>query len=162
MPLSYPSTASQGLATTATILNRLYAVPFIPNQNITTSALYMNVTTLGAGALAQILIYSDLNGLPNTKLYESANLDCSTTGIKTATTTFNFVAGTTYWLSIHASAVFTISFINTSGLFPISISGVASPNTYVFTSATFGSTPTTFGTPTFASGNTPFVGITKA
>jgi hypothetical protein len=158
---TFASTASQGLSTTTTIVNRLYAVPFIPNQNITTSALYMNVTST-TGGNARILIYSNLNGLPDQKLYESSNLDCSTTGLKTATTTFNFVAGTTYWLSIHASAAFTISFIQSSGLFPIAILGAANPNTYVFTSASFGSAPTTFGTPVITNGNAPFVGITKA
>lgn len=157
-----PATTSQGLSGQATVTNRLYGVPFIPNQNITTSALYMNVTTLGVGVNCRVLVYSSLNGLPDTKLYESANLDCSTGGIKTASTTFNFVAGTTYWLCIHASGICTISFINTSGLFPIAIPGSANPNTYVFTSATFGSAPTTFGTPSITNGNAPFIGVTKA
>jgi hypothetical protein len=158
---TFAGTASQGLSTTTTSVNRLYAVPFIPNQNITTSALYMNVTST-TGGNARILIYSNLNGLPDQKLYESSNLDCSTTGLKTATTTFNFVAGTTYWLSIHASAAFTISFIQTNGLFPIAILGAANPNTHVFINVTYGSAPTTFGTPSITNGNAPFVGITKA
>lgn len=159
---TYAGTTSQGLAGAATASNRLYAVPFIPNQNITTSALYMNVTTLGIGAKSRILIYSNLNGLPDQKLYESADLDCSTLGVKTATTTFNFVAGTTYWLSLHTNLPFNASFINTSGLIPLAIAGTANPNTFVFTIVTFGSAPTTFGTPTITNGNAPFIGITKA
>jgi len=158
---TFSGIASQGLAGALTTTNRLYAVPFIPNQNITTSAFYINIVSTSGGN-ARILIYSDLNGAPNTKLYESANLDCSTTGIKTATTTFNFVANTTYWISLHTSSAFQASFIQTSALFPIGITGAANPNTFVFTTATYGSAPTTFGTASITNGNAPFVGITKA
>jgi hypothetical protein len=159
---TYAATTSQGLASTSTTFNRVYAIPFIPNQNITTSALYMNVAGATPSGQARILIYSNLNGLPDQKLYESTNLDCSTIGIKTATTTFNFVAGTTYWLCLHNSPTFNVSYINSSGAFPLSISGVGNAFTHVYVTASLGSAPTTFGTPTFASGNTPFVGITKA
>ena len=69
-------------ATTSGSANRLCAQPFIPAQTFTCSNLFINVTTLAPGTNARILIYSDLNGIPDTKLYESANLDCSTTGQK--------------------------------------------------------------------------------
>jgi hypothetical protein len=159
---TYAGTTSQGLASAGIVANRLFAVPFIPNQNITTSALYMNAAGSIASGLARILIYSDLNGLPNTKLYESANLDGSTPGLKTATTTFNFVAGTTYWLCLYVNLSFSVSQINTSGLIPLNINGVANPNTHVYVPATFGSAPTTFGTPVITNGNVPFIGVTKA
>lgn len=159
---TYPCTTSQGLAGGSLTFNRVNAVPFIPNQDITTSALYMNVTGATASGQARILIYSDLNGLPDQKLYESTTLICSTTGIKTATTTFNFVAGTTYWLCLHTTPTFSVSFINTSGSFPLSISGVNNPFTYVYVTATFPNAPATFGTPTIGSGNAVFIGITKA
>ena len=159
---TYPSKTSQGIASSSLTFNRVNAVPFIPNQDITTSALYMNVAGATASGQARILIYSDLNGLPDQKLYESTNLNCSTTGIKTATTTFNFVAGTTYWLCLHTTPTFNVSFINTSGLFPLSISDVNNPFTYVYVTATFPNSPATFGTPTFANSNAPFIGITKA
>jgi hypothetical protein len=167
LPLSsgqstYPSTTSQGVASGSLTFNRVNAVPFISNQNITTSALYMNVTGATPSGQARILIYSDLNGLPDQKLYESTTLICSTTGIKTATTTFNFVAGTTYWLCLHTTPTFNVSFINTSGSFPLSISGVGNPFTYVFVTATFPNAPNIFGTPTLGSGNAPFIGIIKA
>jgi hypothetical protein len=158
---TFAGTASQGLTGSLTTTNRLAAIPFIPNQNITASAFYINVVSTGGGNV-RVLIYSNLNGLPNQKLYESATLDCSTTGVKTATTTFNFVAGTTYWMTLHSSTGIQLSFIQTSALFPLSITGFANPNTFVFTTATFGSAPTTFGTPNFSNGNAPFIGITKA
>jgi hypothetical protein len=153
---------SFSLTTTATIVNRLYAYPFIPNQNITTSGMYINVTTAVASALSRILIYSNVNGLPNTKLYESANLDCSTTGVKTATTTFNFVAGTTYWLAFYSNSTSTINFINTTNLLPININ-TTNINVYAWSGATFGSAPTTFNpSPNFSTTVAPYIGITKA
>ncbi len=157
----FAGVTSVALTPANTAVNRLYSAPFIPNQNIRTSDLYMNVTST-TGGNARILIYSDLDGLPDQKLYESATLDCSTTGIKIAITTFDFIAGTTYWLGFHTSAAFTASFIQSSACFPLSIPGVSNPNTSVFTSAAFGSAPTTFGTPTFSQIPVPFIGITKA
>jgi hypothetical protein len=159
---TFAGITAPGFASAGIVANRLFAVPFIPNQNITTSALYMNAAGSIASGLARILIYSDLNGLPNTKLYESANLDGSTPGIKTATTTFNFVAGTTYWLCLYVNLSFSVSQITTNALIPLNTVNIANPNTHVYVSATFGSAPTTFGTPVITNGNVPFVGITKA
>jgi hypothetical protein len=153
--------SSQGMASTAMTANRLYSYPFIPAQSITTSNLYINVATLLASSLARILIYSDLNGVPYQKLYESANLDCSTTGIKTATTTFNFVEGTRYWLTLHSSSTQTLTSLATTSLINIKSTGISMASHY-FASPTFGSAPTTFvisGTQTAAA---PFIGITKA
>jgi hypothetical protein len=109
--LSINGTSLNGIAGVA---DRMTILPYIPNVSFTCASLYMNVTTLLAAANARILIYSDVNGVPTTKLYESANLDCSTTGIKTATTAFSFVAGTTYWLAIHSSSTPFYSAYNNS------------------------------------------------
>ena len=80
--------------------NTIYLMPFIPNVTFTTSNIFLNVAVLGVGVSARILLYnhSSTTGLPDTKIFESANLDCSTTGVKTATTTQTFTAGTPYWL----------------------------------------------------------------
>jgi hypothetical protein len=143
----------------AGVANRIVTYPFIPNRTITSSSLYLNITTAVASSNARILIYSNLNGLPNTKLYESANLDCSTTGFKTATTTFTFTAGTTYWLAIHSSSTQTFSGISNSMSIPIYYSGTAYFNQY-YISATFGSAPSTFGTGIGSQSNLPAVVIT--
>ena len=128
--------------TTFGTANRLTAQPFIPANTFTSANLYLNVSSFGIGALARILIYSDLNGIPNTKLYESANLDCSTNGIKTATTTFTFTAGTTYWICTHASTGSGFTSFTPSGVISILISGISNIQSYVYT-YTFGSAPTT-------------------
>jgi hypothetical protein len=156
----FPSTAygidasisAANVTTQATTANTLYLYPFIPNKTITSVSLKIQVTTLGAGVNCRILIYSDLNGFPNTKLYESANLDCSIIGVKTAITSFTFNAGTTYWLALHSSGVTTLSHINSSAATPLYLTNVGSNSITQYTSTiTFGSAPSTY---TYSSQNT--------
>ena len=119
--------------------NRLYLYPFIPNKNITIQSLSINVSTLFAGGLAKILIYSDVSGVPTTKLYESASLDLSTTGQKTATTTQTLTAGTTYWITLHASST---NSINTHSPATLSVIKMTTNNGGIsshYSSAPFGS-----------------------
>ena len=155
---SINSTATNTLGTAT---NRLYANAFIPAQTITCSSLYMNCSTLASGVFGRILIYSNLNGLPDTKLYESADLDLSTTGIKTATTTFTFTAGTTYWLSFHASGAATIQSIGTGSVIPVRVFGISFYSLYIATIAPpFGSAPSPFGAVSGTNTSVPFIGIT--
>jgi hypothetical protein len=153
------STGACAFSTLAGTANRLQVAPFIPAQTITSASLYINVTTLLNPSNARILIYSDLNGKPNTKLYESANLDCSTTGVKTATTVQTFVAGTTYWLGVHFSSTQSISGITVFNALAIAFQG-NTISTQFFITPTFGSAPNPFGTPTLLGGAIPVVGIT--
>ena len=156
------SITAQANTTANAFANRLTAYPFIPAQNITTSNLYIFVNTLAVGALGRILIYSDLNGKPDQKLYESANLDCSTTGNKFATTTFNFVAGTTYWLCFHSSSTPTLTAQNTTSLIPIKVVSSTSMANHYYAIPPFGSAPTTFVIVGTQTTTPPFIGITKA
>jgi hypothetical protein len=131
----------------------------MPANTFTCSSLYIHVNTGAVGANARILIYSDNNGTPGTKTYESVNLSCSTTGVKSVATAQTFVAGTTYWLGVYNSA--TIAYIGfpTTALLPIT-TNFSFAVTQFFINSTFGSAPTTFGTPTFLGGNAPLIGIT--
>ncbi|CAB5224020.1 hypothetical protein UFOVP387_25 [uncultured Caudovirales phage] len=147
------------LSTQAATANRLLVVPFIPATSFTCSSLYINVSSLLIGSNARILIYSDLNGLPDTKIYESSNLNTQTNGIKTATTTQTFNAGTTYWIGVHSSGTQSYSALPVASLYPILFNGTTNVSSYYIT-PTFGSAPTTFGTPTNNSGLVFFVGIT--
>lgn len=81
----------------------LYLTPFIPANTLTITSAAIQVTNVGAGTNMKIVIYSDVNGLPTTKLLESSLLDISTTGFKTFTTSFTFNASTTYWIGTIAS-----------------------------------------------------------
>jgi hypothetical protein len=141
--------------------NQMYSYPFFPNNTITSVSLKINVTTLGAGVNCRILIYSNVNGLPTTKLYESANLDCSTTGIKTATTSFTFTAGTAYWLCVQSSGTTSLSGIPTTSLIPLQMTSTPSsvPIVAYINSSTFGSAPTTFVINNRTGSTVPLVGI---
>jgi hypothetical protein len=100
-----------GGASQATSANRMTFIPIIPKTTFTASNFAINVVNTTAGSLCKILIYSDLNGYPSTKLYQSTDLDCSTGGVKTATaSSFVFNANTIYWvgtISNQAGATFT-------------------------------------------------------
>lgn len=128
----------------ATIATRIYLTPYIPAQDITCSSLQINVTTAVASSNARILIYSDLDGIPDTKLYESANLDCSTTGVKTATTTQTFTAGTTYWIGLHSSSTQAFTSIPVAQLLVMSHSIGSNTFTSYIANVTFGSAPATW------------------
>lgn len=120
----------------------LYLLPFIPNKTITSVSLKINVVVTGVGAIARILVYSDLNGFPRSVLYQSSNLDCSTSGVKSATTSFTFTAGTTYWLAVQVgTANITLSGITTSSLAPIFHFGFSAPYTGYYTSGLTMGTP---------------------
>lgn len=135
--------------------NSIIAYPFTPNKTITSSQLRMNVTTLGAG-LSRILIYSNNNGFPNSKLYESADINVSTTGVKTITTTQTFNAGTTYWLAYHTNINHSVSAIPIGALIPLITSNVASSSITFYTlPATFGSAPSTYTYSSANSGGVP-------
>ena len=150
----------------ALVNNRIALFPYIPNQNITTSDLQIEVNTLQAGSNCRILIYSNLNGLPDTKIYESANLDCSTNGTKTAITTQTFTAGTTYWIGVHGQNTAFLWALQPSQSLPIKVTGNTNGGlvtNYIFKDVTFGSAPATFGTPTGFGNISPYlVKLTKA
>jgi hypothetical protein len=136
-------------ATLATVGNFIYLSPFVPANTLTVSNLQINVTTLTVGGNARILVYSDVAGVPTTKLLESSlNLDCSTIGTKTSTpaTPFTFTAGTTYWLGLYSNLAVTLSAVNPTQLIPISTSLFTGGFSTMIAAATFGSAPTTLST----------------
>lgn len=146
------------------VANRMTFLPFVVANNLTISNLFSTVNVAGVGASARILIYSDLNGKPSGKLYESATLDCSTTGSKTTTTSFTFVAGTIYWICFHGGGVtFTVFSYQQAGLYTIKSSG-ASPIYGYYLSASIGSAPATITSGLVNNGinTTPAVFLTKA
>lgn len=150
------ATALTGTTMTA---NRIYLAPLIVNKTVTSASLFVNCSTLLAGGLCRILIYSDVNGVATTKLFESSSLDCASTGIKTATTAFTFQAGVTYWVGVYSNNGHGLSGVSAGAMQVIDISGVALSN-YGFVAGTFASAPTTLGALTFANGLMPFVGVT--
>lgn len=153
------------LSNTNFTANRLVAYPYIPAQSFTASNLFINVSANAAGSLCRIAIYSDLNGYPNSLLFVSADLDCNSAGQKTALTTFNFVAGTTYWLAFHGGAVSaSLSCILPAQSIPLRMNNITSAANSVFYALNFTTpTPSTFlAGQSFISQNLQYIGITKA
>jgi len=136
--------STSATSNTAIVPNIIYLSPFIPANTLTVSSFLLNVSIAGAGN-ARFLVYSDLNGVPSSKLLESDNQDCSTLGFRTYTASFTFNAGTTYWLGIYSSIACTISSINAAQLIPISSAVFTGAYTVVNVGATFGSALATLG-----------------
>lgn len=84
--------------------DRLYAIPFIPVKDTRYSNLSIAVNSTTGTGFGRILVYDDLNDRPNSKLYESTDLDLSTAGIKIVNTSGTFLAGVTYWLCWYNSS----------------------------------------------------------
>jgi hypothetical protein len=154
---------SSSSASAVSAANTIYLSPFVPANSLTISNLQINVASAAVGASARILVYSDLNGVPTTKLIESTTLDCSTTGAKTYTTSYTFTAGTTYWLGVYTNNTsFFMSTISSANSIPISTNAFSTAYTSVTASATFAAAPTTLGTATLASGNMYVINLTAA
>jgi hypothetical protein len=151
-------TTAAGLSATAGLANRISIMPYIPANTFTCSSLYISVNTGAAGAFSRILIYSDNNGTPGTKTYESVNLNCSTSGIKSVVTAQTFVAGTIYWIGVYNSITITYSAFASTSLIPIMLNA-SFPLTHLQSATTFGSAPTTFGSSLPTGGNAPIIGI---
>jgi len=157
---------SLGASTTGAsfTLARLTLVPFIPANTFTISEILMYCNILGVGSLCRLLIYSDNNGFPNAKLYESADLNLSTIGFKIATTTFTFNAGTTYWLGFHGGAVTAnVTCNNIAAVYAFAQTGSAvnGANGYNVTAA-LGSAPANITTATLNTAPPQWIGLTPA
>jgi hypothetical protein len=98
-----------GLATSVNFGNQAYSpggqllqwFPFIPANTLTIDRITLYVSNAATSGVAVFTIYSNLNGMPDRKLFASSNVDCSTTGYKTITTTQTFTAGEVYWFGLN-------------------------------------------------------------
>jgi hypothetical protein len=153
---------SAAMGTLAGVANRLSVSPYIPAVSFTCASMYVNVTLISGGTNSKIIIYSDLNGVPDQRLFASSDLSMGTLGIVTApSSTFSFVAGTTYWIGLHTSGIAVTSAIPVANALCIATSGIINYTGYTATTTYASGPPTTFGTgTTLSSLLVPFVGIT--
>ena len=133
---------------TSTVANTISLYPFIPANSLTISNLQITVSTGTPGGLIRLLVYSDLNGVPSSKLIESTSLDCTSAAIKTFTTSYTFTAGTVYWLGYYSSTAISVNVYDAAQMTPISASTHFSAFTNVTAAATFPTAPSTLGTAT--------------
>ena len=104
--------------TLAGAANRMDLGPFFTSQPLRADRAAIAVSTAVAGALAKIVIYdSDDDGLPNNLIYESGNIDCSTTGGKEQVIDITFEENRIYWLGYRHSSTATLrSIVSSSAL----------------------------------------------
>jgi len=134
--------------------------PFIPANTLTIKNLILNVAAGSAGGLLRILIYSNLNGLPSSKLLESTDLDGSTAGTKTYIEAFTFTAGTTYWLGAYANTSITVFVIELAQSIPIASNGISGAFPTTTATATFPNAPATLSTSNLSGGNATSIMLT--
>lgn len=139
--------------------NRLDLMAFVPMRSFSVSEFQIDVVTAVAATNARILMYSDNSGVPNTKLIESTNLDCSTTGLKTYTASYTFTAGTTYWVGVHTSSTQTLRAIPLANLINLGTPNATGATHYSLYRSTpaFGSAPATYSGGTLTSAIGPEV-----
>jgi hypothetical protein len=140
------------IATITPTTNRLDVYPFYPNKTLTNCSLIVNVSTLGVGVSGRIVVYADLNGYPNSKIYESTNLDLSTIGDKTALAGITFNAGSVYWLGFYANGSALMRALSATSLAPIFAANANTSPTVAWSrvGTTLGSAPNPFAYNTYA------------
>jgi hypothetical protein len=133
---------ASGFGSTAQTANRLIVAPFIPANSFTSSNLFIRVLTGVPTALAKIVVYSDLNSIPNNLIYASTDLDCSTTGTKTATTSISFVAGNVYWVGVFTSLTQVIFTFTAAQTYSFNVTGsTPGPSNAYSSIVTYGTAP---------------------
>jgi hypothetical protein len=145
--------------------NTIFIAPCVFRQSFTTNLLSVRNNFLVAGArVIRILIYSNgtsganLN-YPETKLYESVDLDMTTLGVKSVITNLTFLANVTYWFGCYGNITGQVSAVsaNQASMFMY----FDQSNCQLRQAVTFGSAPTTWNvaTQTYASDVAVRVGI---
>jgi hypothetical protein len=109
---------------------RLLLTAFTPAYDLQIDAIsFVTVQTALAGGLLKVVIYSNANGQPNTKLFESATVSADTTGNKLLTgLSFTFNANETYWIATVSNGniqVRALDSFKTHPMFPV----IANSNT---------------------------------
>ena len=143
--------------TIAGVATRLVVMPFVPVVSFSIDRIAIDCTTAVASAQARAVIYDSdtTNNLPNTRLYDTAEFDCSAPGVKEETigTPFAFKAGHLYWIGVHSSSTATFRGVAIASCPAIGVIGTASGAVYTGyrRDVAFGTdSPDPFGTPTLA------------
>ena len=152
-------------------VGQLLLTAFTPGYDFQINAIsFVTVQTAVAGGLLKLLIYSNANGQPNTKLFESATVSADTTGNKILTgLTFTFNANETYWITTVANNSIQVRAYDNFQqypLFPI----IANSNTTqkypaYYVAASFNSPPATMsplGSSNFSSSRVPMITLRKS
>jgi hypothetical protein len=108
--MSTTSFSSGNMGGTAPGTNGLRLFPFTARAQTPITGLVLNVTNAVVGSLAKFIVYgSDANGRPDALLAETADVDCSSLGPKTAAVALTLRRGQTYWLGLRFNGNATVS-----------------------------------------------------
>ena len=145
--ITMPFNPYGGLSSVAMIADRIILYPLIPAQNITISALTINVVTFVASANARILIYDNISGTysPKNKILETTNLDCSTNGIKTFNYSYTFLKGEVYWFGVYSNLTPTVTAMSAGNMLTLRQDGILNVQ-QIESTYTFGTAPATYPT----------------
>lgn len=130
--------------------NRLFAQPIFIGNSVNLDRIGIEVTTAVASTNIRLLIYSDLNGLPNNLLLNAGVVDSSTTGVKELTIT-QFVSSGVYWLVCVSNGAPTVRAFNATlnNIAPTTFATVGTNGGYTIDAASgYNTPPTNFGNPT--------------
>lgn len=140
--------------------NQMIYFPYVSNKTFTSTTLSFNATSSVAGANCKLLIYSN-NGInaPQDKLYESTEIDLSSTGSKTISTSFTFTAGTIYWFGIYSNIFgpnISAMTSNGGGALPVCFIGTTLVLAWIQVALTYPTAPSVAGPNSFQS-NAPLI-----
>lgn len=136
---------------------QLLFTAFTPGYDFDFNAIsFVAVQAATVGGLLKVVVYSDSNGKPGTKLFESATVSTDTTGMKWLTgQNFTFNANETYWIATVSNDAVYVRAIDTYQMYPvfpvIANSATTQKYTNYFYNSNFNSLPTTM--PTLTSAN---------
>ena len=136
---------------------QLLLTAFTPAYDLQINAIsFVTVQTAVAGGLLKLLIYSNANGQPNTKLFESATVSTDTSGNKLLTgLSFTFNANETYWITTVANNSIQVRAYDTFQQYPlfpiIANSNTTQKYSAYYVAASFNSPPATM--PSLSSSN---------
>jgi hypothetical protein len=147
----WPANAALAATTRAGLADRVEIYPWRPAATVTIDRAAINVSTAVASAQARIVIYTAdaTTGRPDALIYESAALDCGTTGGKEHTlgTPVVLTAGVQYWFGVHHSSTATLRALNLGGASTFGVLGITAtqPVSILRKTATFaGGAPATW------------------
>lgn len=150
---------------------QLLLTAFTPGYDFDFNAIsFVTVQAATVGGLLKVVVYSNSNGKPDTKLFESATVSTDTTGWKLLTgQNFTFNANETYWISTVSNDTVYVRAIDSyqqSPVFPIIANSATTQkySNYVYFS-NFNSLPTIMPTLTssnYSSDRIPMISFRKS
>jgi hypothetical protein len=152
--LSPAATGTQALTA-----NTMYATVFTVRQPQLWTKIGINVTVAGAGGtLARLGVYDIENGVPTSLVHDAGTVAVSTTGVKEITISKVLIPGT-YAMVVFTNGTPTVTAdVNSKAAVGcIGSSAIGTGDQVITRALTFAALPSTFGTPTFATGLTPLV-----